>query len=186
MLATQRELHIAWGTADMNDIVNDEEKGRAWLDAEKVQISDAQVAEFEDGSLRELGDGEQFSDEFWADAVQTTLYQTHPRVPALKTELVCQYKFENGRIHVKTLRYKMTTRYGNWYRANIDLGLQAGTWVRKNSPDSMRQDTQWHEQRRVRSSTCTSRQAQWRHLMFSSICAVASRSVYRWASPTPA
>ena len=145
MLATQRELHIAWGTADMNDIVNDEEKGRAWLDAEKVQISDAQVAEFEDGSLRELGDGEQFSDEFWADAVQTTLYQTHPRVPALKTEL-----------------------------------------VRKNSPDSMRQDTQWHEQRRVRSSTCTSRQAQWRHLMFSSICAVASRSVYRWASPTPA
>jgi hypothetical protein len=145
MLATQRELHIAWGTADMNDIVNDEEKGRAWLDAEKVQISDAQVAEFEDGSLRELGDGEQFSDEFWADAVQTTLYQTHPRVPALKTELVCQYKFENGRIHVKTLRYKMTTRYGNWYRANIDLGLQAGTWVRNNSPDSMRQDTQWHD-----------------------------------------
>ncbi|MFJ2282333.1 hypothetical protein ACIOUG_14450 [Pseudomonas sp. NPDC087803] len=123
----------------------DDEKGRAWLDAEKVQISDARVTELEDGSLRELGDGEQFSEVFWADAVQTTLYQTHPRVEELQTQMVCQYKFENNRIYVKTLRYKMTTRGPAVYRANIDLGLQAGTWVRKDSPDSMAQDTLWHD-----------------------------------------
>lgn len=129
----------------MSETVEDDEKGRAWLETEKVQISVAQVTELADGSLKELGDGAQFSEVFWADAVETSLYQTHPRVPQLQTEMVCQYKFESGRIYVKTLRYKMTTRSGNWYRANIDVGLQARDWVRKNSPDSMRQDTQWHD-----------------------------------------
>lgn len=129
----------------MNDTVDDDEKGRAWLDAEKVHISDARVTTMEDGSLRQLGAGEQFSELFWADAVQTMLYQTHPRVPQLQTQLKCQYKFENNWIYVRTLQYKMTTRYGNWTRANIDLGLQAGTWVRVNSPDTMLQDTYWHD-----------------------------------------
>jgi len=128
----------------MNETVEDDEKGRAWLDTEKVQTSVAQVTKLADGSLKELGDGAQFSEVFWADAVETSLYQTHPRVPQLQTQMVCRYKFESGRIYVKTLRYKMTTRSGNWNRANIDVGLQARNWVRKDSPDSMLQDNQWH------------------------------------------
>ncbi|MFJ3008923.1 hypothetical protein [Pseudomonas fluorescens] len=127
----------------MNDTLDDE-KGSTWLDAEKVRISAAQVTKMADGSLRELGDGEQFSEVFWAQAVETTLYQTHPRVPTLQTQMVCQYQFENNRIYVRTLRYRMTTRYGPVDRANIDLGLQAGTWVRLNSPDEMHQDEEWH------------------------------------------
>jgi len=55
-----------------------------------------------------------------------------------------QYKFENGRVYVRALRYHMTTRSGNWYRANIAIGLSAQEFVRKDSPDSMSQDTQWH------------------------------------------
>ncbi|WP_330207711.1 hypothetical protein [Pseudomonas sp. AM14(2022)] len=129
----------------MNETVEDDEKGRAWLDTEKVQTTVAQVTKLADGSLKELGDGAQFSEVFWADAVETSLYQTHPRVPQLQTQMVCRYKFESGRIYVKTLRYKMTTRSGNWNRANIDVGLQARNWVRKDSPDSMLQDTQWHD-----------------------------------------
>ena len=93
----------------MNDTLDDE-KGSTWLYAEKVRISAAQVTEMEDGSLREQGDGEQFSEVFWAQAVETTLYQTHPRVPTLQTQMVCQYQFENNRIYVRTLRYRMTTR----------------------------------------------------------------------------
>ncbi|UVK97662.1 hypothetical protein [Pseudomonas sp. B21-048] len=130
----------------MNEYVDDGAKGRAWLDDENVQTTSyAHITELEDGSFREQGEGAQYSEVFWSDAVTTTLHQTHPRVSSLKTQLVCQYKFENGRIYVKTLRYHMTTRSGNWYRANIDVGLQAGEWVRLNSPDSMSQDDKWHD-----------------------------------------
>ncbi|WP_454836025.1 hypothetical protein [Pseudomonas lini] len=130
----------------MNEYVDDGAKGRAWLDDENVQTTSyAHITELEDGSFREQGEGAQYSEVFWSDAVTTTLHQTHPRVPSLKTQLVCQYKFENGRIYVKTLRYHMTTRSGNWYRANIDIGLQAGEWKRLNSPDSMSQNNQWHD-----------------------------------------
>ncbi|PAU59348.1 Ig-like domain repeat protein [Pseudomonas sp. PICF141] len=128
----------------MNDIVDGAEKDKAWLNDEKVQISYERITELEDGSFRKLGEGEQFSEVFWNDAVTTTLHQTHPRVSTLKTELVCQYKFQNGRIYVKTLRYKMTTRYGNWDRANIDIVLSARDYVRECSDDNLLQDTQWH------------------------------------------
>ncbi len=125
---------------------NDGARGKGWLDEGVQTISYAHVTELEKGSFREHGEGEQYSEIFWADAVETTLHQTHPRVSTLKTQLVCQYKFENGRIYVKTLRYHMTSRPADkyWYRANIDVGLQAGQWVRKNSQDSMSQDNQWH------------------------------------------
>lgn len=130
----------------MNEYVDDGAKGRAWLDDENVQTTcSAHITEREESSFREQGEGTQYSEVFWSDAVTTTLHQTHPRVSSLKTQLVCQYKFENGRIYVKTLRYHMTTRSGDWDRANIDVGLQAGQWKRLNSPDSMLQNNQWHD-----------------------------------------
>lgn len=141
---SQLDSYIARGIADMKDSVENGETGRVWLDSEDVQVSTAQVTEEQDGSLREPGAGKQSSELFWSDAITTTLHQTHPRVPSLKTELVCQYKFEGGRIKVRALRYKMTTRSGNWYRANIDIALNAASYVRENSPDNLWQDTQWH------------------------------------------
>ncbi|QAX86593.1 hypothetical protein C2E19_23320 [Pseudomonas sp. DTU12.3] len=128
----------------MKDSVENDETGRDGLDFEDVQISTAQLTEQADGSLRELGEGKQFSELFWSDAITTRLHQTHPRVSELKTELVLQYKFEGGQIKVRTLRYKMTTRGANKDRANIDIALSAAAYVRRNSPDSMLQDAQWH------------------------------------------
>ena len=143
----------ARGIADMKDSVENGETGRVWLDTEDGQISTAQVTEGQDGLLREPGVGKQFSELFWSYAITTTLYQTHPRVPSLQTELVCQYKFEGGRIYVRTLRYKMTTRNGNWDRANIDIALNAASYVRVNSDDNLIQDTQWHNHEKYLEST---------------------------------
>jgi hypothetical protein len=130
----------------MNDIVDDGKKSQAGPNTEELlPAHDASVTEADDGSTHEPINDELYAELFWANAITTTLHQTHPRVSTLKTELVCQYKFENNRIYVKTLRYKMTTRSGNWDRANIDIGLQADEWKRKDSPDSMIQDTRWHD-----------------------------------------
>ncbi|MCF5701584.1 hypothetical protein [Pseudomonas syringae] len=150
---SQLDSYIARGIADMKDSVENGETGRVWLDTEDIQISAAQVTEEHDVSLREPGAGKQSSALFWSDAITTTLHQTHPRVPSLKTELVCQYKFEGGRIYVRTLRYKMTTRNGNWKRANIDIALNAASYVRVNSDDNLIQDTQWHNYEKYLEST---------------------------------
>ncbi|WP_460121059.1 hypothetical protein [Pseudomonas sp. H3_G09] len=129
----------------------DNEIGKSKSGNEQESENQAHTNRLTDESLADkasfagVGEGEQYSEVFWANTVTTTLYQTHPRVPSLTTELKCQYKFENGWIYVRTLRYRMTTRYGNWYRANIDLALNAGAYERKNSPDTMSQDTQWHD-----------------------------------------
>lgn len=129
----------------------DDEIGESESGDEQKSESKAQTNRLTDESLADkasfvgVGEGEQYSEVFWANAVTTTLHQTHPRVHSLKTELVCQYKFESDRIYVKTVKYKMTTRSGNFYRANIDVALQAGGYDRKDSPDTMRQDTQWHD-----------------------------------------
>jgi len=129
----------------MNDTVDNDETGRACLDPEKFQISIAQATQLDDEPPRQLDNGQQFSEVFWANAIKTTLHQTHPRVPTLRTELECEYKFENGRIYVRTKRYKMTTRYGNVYRANINIALNAASYVSRDSPDSMSQDREWHD-----------------------------------------
>ncbi len=152
-LESQLDSYIARGIADMKDFVENGETGRIWLDTEDVQISSAQVTEEQNGLLREPGEGKQSSALFWSDAITTTLHQTHPRVPSLKTELECQYKFEGGRIFVRTLRYKMTTRYGNWDRANIDIALNAASYVRVNSDDNLIQDTRWHDHEKYLDST---------------------------------
>jgi hypothetical protein len=130
----------------MNDIVDDGKKDETAPGANEVQAQSADsTSEKEGGLTRKQSEGEQFPEVFWADAVSTTLHQTHPRVPQLKTEVQCQYKFENSRIYVRTLRYKMTTRYGPWYRANLDIGLRFGDYVRHNSEDNLRQDEEWHD-----------------------------------------
>lgn len=129
----------------MNDTPDDRANSGARMEPENVQISVAQVTQMEDGSLREVGDGEQYSDVYWDDAVSTTLHQTHPRIPELQTQVDCKYKFADGMLKVRTSQYRMTTRYGNWKRANIDLAVFGGhTQVRKNSPDEMQQDNRWH------------------------------------------
>lgn len=128
----------------------DDEIGESESGDEQKSESKAQTNRVPDESLADKasfvsgGEGEQYSEVFWANAVTTTLYQIHPRVPSLTTLLECQYKFESGKIHVRTVKYKMTTRGGNWDRANIDVVLNAGEYERKNSPDTMRQDAQWH------------------------------------------
>lgn len=129
----------------------DDEIGKSKSGNEQESENQAHTNRLTDKSLADkasfagVAEGKQYSDVFWTNTVTTTLHQTHPRVPELTTELKCQYRFENGWIYVRTLMYKMTTRYGNWYRANIDLALNAGGYERKNSPDTMRQDTQWHD-----------------------------------------
>lgn len=129
----------------MNDIVDDGKKDETAPGADELQAQSAASTSEEEGLPRKQSGGEQFPEVFWADAVSTTLYQTHPRVPQLKTEVQCQYKFENGRIYVRTLRYKMTTRNGNWYRANLDIALRFGDYVRHDSDDNLSQDNQWHD-----------------------------------------
>jgi hypothetical protein len=100
-----------------------------------------------DDSERNNGSQEQqYSEVFWSDADPITCHQQHPRVPTLRGQLKCLYKFEDGKVHVKLVQYHLTTRYGNWDRANIDLAIYVGdTSVRLNSPDIMQQDEQWHD-----------------------------------------
>ncbi|MBC3208015.1 hypothetical protein HU755_14530 [Pseudomonas sp. SWRI111] len=129
----------------MNDNIDDSEKSESLPDKTsnppKRDVSGTSQA---DASFEEINAEEAFSEVSWDDAVTTTIHQTHPRVPQLTTQLECQYKFENARLYVKTLRYKMTTRYGNWNRANIDLYLYAHEVGEIKSPDSLSQDAQWH------------------------------------------
>ncbi|AZZ77965.1 hypothetical protein CCX46_23435 [Pseudomonas sp. RU47] len=128
----------------------DDEIGESESGDEQKSESKAQTNRVPDESLADkasfvgVGEGEQYSEVFWDNAVTTTLYQIHPRVPSLTTLLECQYKFDSEHIHVRTVKYKMTTRGGNRDRANIDVVLKAGGYERKNSPDTMRQDAQWH------------------------------------------
>lgn len=112
---------------------------------EDLETSYKHIYALEDGSFREQGEGVQFSEVFWENAKRVTCHQQHPRVATLKTELELLYKFDGARLYVRTLRYKMTTRNGNWYRGNIDVFLKSGDSMRENSPDSMQQDNQWHD-----------------------------------------
>lgn len=131
----------------MNDNVDDGDKSKALLNesggGEAVSIG------LENSSDQNAGDDGPYSEVFWANSVLVTLRQTHPRVPQLTTELQCQYKFERGSLYVRTLRYKMTTRNGNWNRANIDLYLKTLTSAVEYSPDALLQDGAWHEYSRI-------------------------------------
>jgi len=130
----------------MSNIVDDAEKAeedKDWINGNEIQ--GASTTELSDGSFQEQGGDEQDSELFWSGAVTTMCHQQHPRVSTLKTQVEFQYKFENGRVYVRALRYHMTTRSGNWYRANIRLYVESGSnWSDRNSPDEMSQDTQWH------------------------------------------
>lgn len=130
----------------MNDNVDDGDKSKALLNesggGEAVRIG------LENSSDQNADNGP-YSEVFWANSVLVTLKQTHPRVPQLTTELQCQYKFERGSLYVRTLRYKMTTRNGNWNRANIDLYLKTLTSAVEYSPDALLQDGAWHEYSRI-------------------------------------
>ena len=64
----------------MNDTVEKDESGSASFDSEKMQVSVAQVTETGDGSLREQGIGEQFSEVFWANAVLQPIRDQDDRV----------------------------------------------------------------------------------------------------------
>lgn len=129
----------------MNDNVDDGGKSKALLNEGSAESASEPVnVGLEDGSSQEAGERVQDSEIFWADAVETTIHQTHPRVPQLKTQFICKYRFENGRLYVKTVKYMMTTRGDNKYRANIDLYLHGLESAQEISPDAMAQDGQWH------------------------------------------
>lgn len=94
----------------------------------------------------EISEEELFNEAFWADAPTAEVFCQHSRVPQLQGWMTYQYKKSaNGStIHTRTLRYRMTTRSGNWYRANMDFRVRSSNEKLEKSPDSLHQDGEWH------------------------------------------
>jgi hypothetical protein len=118
--------------------------GRA--DKENLVTSYVLADEFKDGSFVEDGEGEEFSDSFWDGVEVLTYHHRHVRIPELTGQIEYQYKFDGGRVYLRTLRYYLTSRPSNtyWNRANIDVQLESYGSHRVNSPDAMKQNAQWH------------------------------------------
>lgn len=106
----------------------------------------SRISALADGSFQEKGEGKQFSEVFWENAKTATYHHQHLRVSELRTELTYQYKLDVGRVWLRTLQYKMSTRPAGryWYRANIDVAVISREIHRVNSPDAMWQDEKWH------------------------------------------
>ena len=97
-----------------------------------------------DGGFKQVGEGELFNEEFWAGAPQAEIYCQHTRVTELHGTMSYQYKNFQGMTYARTLRYKMTTRHGPWYRANMNFWIKDATEWLEESPDSLWQDGNWH------------------------------------------
>lgn len=93
---------------------------------------------------QQQGEGELFNEDFWIGSPTAEVFCQHSRVPQLQGWMTYQYKKAGSTIHTRTLRYKMTTRNGNWYRANMDFRVKASNEKTEKSPDSLWQDGEWH------------------------------------------
>lgn len=98
------------------------------------------------GDFKQEGKGELFSEEFWAGAPVSDITCFNEDVPTLIGTMTFQYKRSpNGKIiYTRTLKYKMTTRYKNWYRANMDITVMSAGSRTVKSPDALWQDGHWH------------------------------------------
>lgn len=99
-----------------------------------------------DGSFREQIGGIQSTEDFWAGVPIDVFNHQHLRVSELKGQMKYQYRFYGGRVYFRSTEYNLTSRPVNkvWRRANIDFKLYSRTEVRKNSPDAMVMDYNWH------------------------------------------
>lgn len=115
-------------------------------DKENLVVKYVLADDFKDGSFVARGEGEELFESFWEGVEVLTYHHRHLRVGELTGQVEYQYKFDSGRVYVRTLRYFLTSRPSNryWYRANIDVQLESYGSQRVNSPDTMSQDTQWH------------------------------------------
>lgn len=118
-----------------------EEEEHAKREAERLGVTSLGQGSFHSNSCAVFG-----GDDFWNDAITGEVFCQHTRVPELKGWMSYQVKATtNGRIAVRTLQYKMTTRYGDWYRGNMDIHFSSNGKSSITSPDAMwqRDPAEW-------------------------------------------
>ncbi|PRA59270.1 MULTISPECIES: hypothetical protein [Pseudomonas] len=127
-------------------------KGGAKEQKDKLKVIRRDVTQFVlvdevvDGSFREKIEGIQATEDFWVGVPIDIFNHQHLRVGELRGQIKYQYRFYEGKVYFRTTEYYLTSRPTNkvWSRANIDFKLYSRTEVRKNSPDAMLMDYNWH------------------------------------------
>lgn len=79
-------------------------------DKENLVVKYVLADDFKDGSFVARGEGEELFDSFWEGVEVFTYHHRHLRVPELTGQVEYQYKFDSGRVYVRTLRYFLTSR----------------------------------------------------------------------------
>ena len=119
---------------------------------DKLKVTHREITQFVlggevvDGSFREQIVGIQSTEDFWAGVPIDIFNHQHLRVGELRGQIKYQYRFYEGRVYFRSTEYHLTSRPSNrvWRRANIDFKLYRRTEERKNSPDAMVMDNNWH------------------------------------------
>lgn len=138
---------------DVKPVGKKSDKNSGKKEEEDLQVIERGITQFVvldevvNGSFTENLEGVGGAEDFWVGVPIDVFMHQHLRVSQLRGFIRYQYRYYEGRVYFRMTEYWLSSRPSDkvWRRANIDFKLHSRIDVRKNSPDEMIMDAQWHQ-----------------------------------------